>query len=105
MPSSPMDTPILPPAPTSTHTDPAIFVGFTSTWLKSCCGKAAVATRRRRGRYSLRMAADYRNLRVKIIVGYPWWLRLCLARDVIAITLGRRIYLRKMLEGSSYERL
>jgi hypothetical protein len=51
------------------------------------------------------MAADYKNLRVKIIVGYPWWLRLCLARDVIAITLGRRIYLRRMLEGASYERL
>lgn len=42
---------------------------------------------------------------MKIIVGYPWWLRLCLARDVIAITLGRRIYLRKTLEGASYERL
>lgn len=25
--------------------------------------------------------------------GYPWWLRPWLARNVIAITLGRRIYL------------
>lgn len=25
--------------------------------------------------------------------GYPWWLRLFLARDVIGITLGRRVYL------------
>lgn len=51
------------------------------------------------------MAADHENLRVRVIVGYPWWLRACLARDVVAITLGRRIYLRKMLEGASYERL
>ena len=42
---------------------------------------------------------------MKVIVGYPWWLRLFLARDVIAITLGRRIYLRKLLEGRAYERL
>ena len=31
--------------------------------------------------------------RAKVRVGYPWWLRPWLARDVIAITLGRRIYL------------
>ena len=42
---------------------------------------------------------------VRIIIGYPWWLRLFLARDVIAITLGHRIYLRKQLAGLSYERL
>ena len=41
----------------------------------------------------------------RIIVGYPWWLRPFLARDVIAITLGRRIYLRKKLEGPAYDRL
>ncbi|HEY0372215.1 MAG TPA: DUF4157 domain-containing protein [Thermoanaerobaculia bacterium] len=41
----------------------------------------------------------------KIIIGYPWWLRACLARDVIAITLGRRIYVRQMLESLSFERL
>lgn len=41
----------------------------------------------------------------RIIVGYPWWLRPFLARDVVAITLGRRIYLRDQLEGPSYERL
>jgi len=28
-------------------------------------------------------------------VGYPWWLRLFLLRRVIAITLGRRIYIAK----------
>jgi hypothetical protein len=49
------------------------------------------------------MAADQRNLRATVIVGYPWWLRLFLARDVIAITLGRRIYLREMLDGPAYE--
>lgn len=32
--------------------------------------------------------------RARVRVGYPWWLRPFLARDVIAITLGRRIYLR-----------
>jgi hypothetical protein len=33
-------------------------------------------------------------------VGYPWWLRPWLARDVVAITLGRRIY----LSGAAAER-
>jgi hypothetical protein len=41
----------------------------------------------------------------KLHVGYPWWLRLFLARDVIAITLGRRIYVREVLESASFERL
>ena len=41
----------------------------------------------------------------KIIIGYPWWLRACVARDVSAITLGRRIYVREMLEGLAHERL
>jgi hypothetical protein len=50
------------------------------------------------------MGADYRS-RAKVIVGYPWWLRLFLARDVIAITLGHRIYVREMLESASFDRL
>src|SRR5687768_18137467 len=33
------------------------------------------------------------DARARVRVGYPWWLRPFLARDVIAITLGRRIYL------------
>jgi hypothetical protein len=33
------------------------------------------------------------DVRARVRVGYPWWLRPWLARDVIAITLGRRIYL------------
>jgi uncharacterized protein DUF4157 len=30
--------------------------------------------------------------RARVRVGYPWWLRPLLARDVIAITLGRTIF-------------
>jgi hypothetical protein len=29
----------------------------------------------------------------KLRVGYPWWLRPWLARNVVAITLGRRVYI------------
>jgi hypothetical protein len=43
--------------------------------------------------------------RATIVIGYPWWLRPFLARDVIAITLGHRIYLRRQLEGAALERL
>lgn len=39
--------------------------------------------------------------RARLVAGYPWWLRPWLARDVIAITLGRRIYVaRKLAEGA-----
>ena len=44
----------------------------------------------------------------RVRVGYPWWLRPFLSRDVIAITLGRRIYLsgKAALRSSDYlERL
>lgn len=40
--------------------------------------------------------------------GYPWWLRPFLARDVIGITLGRRIYLSARVartSGAYLERL
>ena len=37
-----------------------------------------------------RLAAESRAI---VRSGYPWWLRPFLARDVIGITLGRRIYL------------
>lgn len=46
--------------------------------------------------------------RARVRVGYPWWLRPWLARDVIAITLGRRIYLsgKAVARSSAYlERL
>jgi hypothetical protein len=45
------------------------------------------------------------NLDEKIRVGYPWWLRPFLMKDVVAITLGRRIYLRSGIADSSVERL
>jgi|GEM_PF-635739 len=35
--------------------------------------------------------------RAIVRVGYPWWLRPWLARDVIAITLGRRIYVSSIV--------
>ena len=35
-------------------------------------------------------------------VGYPWWLRPFVFRDVLAITLGRRIWIA---EGHASERL
>ncbi|HYC91582.1 MAG TPA: DUF4157 domain-containing protein [Thermoanaerobaculia bacterium] len=38
-------------------------------------------------------------------VGYPWWLRPFLMRGVIAITLGRRIYVREALASRAFERL
>lgn len=33
-----------------------------------------------------------RGANARVTVGYPWWLRLLLARNVVAITLGRRVY-------------
>ena len=33
------------------------------------------------------------DTRALVRLGYPWWLRPFMARNVIAITLGRRIYL------------
>ena len=43
--------------------------------------------------------------RAKVRVGYPWWLRPFLMRDVVAITLGRRIYVRQAMASASFERL
>ena len=43
--------------------------------------------------------------RAKVRVGYPWWLRPFLMRGVVAITLGRRIYVREALASASFERL
>ncbi len=43
--------------------------------------------------------------RAKPRVGYPWWLRPWLARDVIAITLGRTIYLSARAAERPLERL
>lgn len=43
--------------------------------------------------------------RARVRVGYPWWLRPFLMRDVIAITLGTRIYVREAMASASFERL
>lgn len=48
---------------------------------------------------------DVSRSRASIHLGYPWWLRPFLQRGVIAITLGRRIYVGKMLAGAKFERL
>jgi hypothetical protein len=36
---------------------------------------------------------------------FPWWLRPFLQRGVVAITLGRRVYLSTTLEGEELQRL
>jgi hypothetical protein len=41
--------------------------------------------------------------RAVVRYGYPWWLRPFLARDVIGITLGRRIYLSSKVAERSME--
>lgn len=51
------------------------------------------------------LAATVNELRAKVRFGYPWWLRPLLMRDVIGITLGRRIYIRPNLADLSMERL
>lgn len=43
--------------------------------------------------------------RARVRFGYPWWLRLILMRNVVAITLGRRIYIGGSLTGGALERL
>lgn len=51
-----------------------------------------------------RIESAIRDSRARVRVGYPWWLRPWLARNVIAITLGRRIYLSSgaMVRSSDY---
>jgi hypothetical protein len=38
-------------------------------------------------------------------LGFPWWLRLFVHRDTIAITLGRRIYIDGAVRAEDYDRL
>jgi len=40
-----------------------------------------------------------------IRLGFPWWLRLFVLRDTIAITLGRRIYIDGAVRTEDYDRL
>ena len=43
--------------------------------------------------------------RARVLVGFPRWLRLVTARDVVAITLGRRVYLRDDIARRPPEKL
>jgi Domain of unknown function (DUF4157) len=38
-------------------------------------------------------------------VRYPWWLRPFVRRDIMAITLGRRIYIAAPQEGAAFDRI
>jgi hypothetical protein len=49
--------------------------------------------------------AAIEDARARVRIGYPWWLRPFLARDVVAVTLGRRIFVRTELAARSFERL
>ena len=40
-----------------------------------------------------------------MVVGYPWWLRPFLMQGVLAITLGRRVYVKAGLSAAYMERL
>ena len=41
----------------------------------------------------------------KIFYAFPWWLRPFLQRSVIAITLGRRVYVSARVTGDELQRL
>jgi hypothetical protein len=43
--------------------------------------------------------------RARLRVGYPWWLRPFVFRDVAGITLGRRIYVAPQIDGLQFQRL
>lgn len=45
------------------------------------------------------------NPSAKVVVGYPWWLRPFLFPGVVAITLGRRVYVKAGLSTAYMERL
>jgi Domain of unknown function (DUF4157) len=45
------------------------------------------------------------DARAKVRHDYPWWLKPWLMGDVVAITLGRRIYLSPKVAKASIERL
>jgi len=57
---------------------------------------------------SSELRRDLASAGAKLKERYPWWLRPFLARDVIGITLGRRIYLSPRIAampGNEAERL
>ena len=45
------------------------------------------------------------DARAIVRIGYPWWLRPWLFRDVAAITLGRRIYVAAAVREAQLESL
>jgi|ERR1051325_8606369 hypothetical protein len=66
-------------------------------------------------KYSLRMAADYKfspamqqriaDAGARVCIGYPWWLRPWLMKDVVAITLGRTVYVSERAAQRSGEKV
>ena len=51
------------------------------------------------------LKAAIETTRARLRVGYPWWLRPFLIKDVAGITLGRRIYVAPHIAGAQLERL
>ncbi len=51
------------------------------------------------------LTARIGSLRARVMYGYPWWLRPFLDRNVVAITLGRRVYLSPTLSSRASEEL
>jgi hypothetical protein len=52
-----------------------------------------------------RLAEVMNETRARVRVGYPWWLRPWLARDVVAITLGRTIFVSPQFVERAPERI
>jgi hypothetical protein len=44
------------------------------------------------------LSDEVRDARATLHIGYPWWLRPLLVKNVVAITLGRRIYVRGAID-------
>src|SRR6266511_1361173 len=139
MPSSPIETPMLPPDPVSMYTVPATFVVFTSILLKSRSWATAMVAYSATMKVILRMMGFYPTVlgprfhhptnrgtedrgtedmklpddlqdaisqaRAKVHLRYPWWLRVILMRGVVAITIGRRIYVAADVAEQHLEQL
>ncbi|HEX8170731.1 MAG TPA: DUF4157 domain-containing protein [Thermoanaerobaculia bacterium] len=53
--------------------------------------------------FSRALQQDIEESRALVRIGYPWWLRPWLARGVVAITLGRRIYVSEKMAARAEE--
>ena len=51
------------------------------------------------------LAAQVTESKAKVRQGYPWWLRPWLMSNVVAITLGHRVYLSGRIMPESVERI